>query len=113
MSATEATTAAPKPSRAGRLICLVRQLIDYGRQLAATLRNNQHPFSASDIALILARITRGLLRAEALEARIIRTAAKLDAEPAPPRSSLPPPIATRQRRRPVHRSRHLGPCPRA
>jgi hypothetical protein len=86
MPATEATPAAPKPSRAGRLICLVRQLIDYGRQLAATLRDNQHPFSASDIALILARITRGLLRAEALEARIIRTAAKLDAEPAPPRT---------------------------
>ncbi len=86
MSATEATTADPKPSRASRLIGLVRQLIDYGRQLAATLRNNQHPFSASDIALILARITRGLLRAEALEARIIRTAAKLDAEPAPPRA---------------------------
>jgi hypothetical protein len=86
MSATEASTATPKPSPSGRLIGLVRQLIDYGRQLAATLRTNPHPFSASDFALILARITRGLLRAEALEERIIRTAAKLDAEPAPPRT---------------------------
>jgi hypothetical protein len=44
------------------------------------------PFSASDLALILARITRGLLRAEALEARVIRDTARLDAEPAPPRA---------------------------
>jgi hypothetical protein len=85
MSATEAP-ADPKPSRAGRLLGLVRQLIDYARQLATTLRNNPHPFSASDLALILARITRGLLRAEALEARVIRDTARLDAEPAPPRA---------------------------
>ncbi len=86
MSAAEAASD-PKPSRASGLLGLVRQLIDYGRQLAATLRSNPHPFGASDIALILARITRGLLRAEALEARIIRTAATLDAEPAPPRAA--------------------------
>ena len=76
----------PKPSRAGRLLGLVRQLIDYGRQLATTLRINPPPFGPSDIALILARITRGLLRAEALEARVIRNTARLDAEPAPPRA---------------------------
>jgi len=86
MSATEAATD-PKPTRAGRLLGLVRRLIDYGRQLATTLRNNPPPFSASDIALLLARITRGLLRAEALEARIIHTAVRLDAEPARPRAS--------------------------
>jgi hypothetical protein len=86
MSAAE-TALDPKPSRVSGLLGLVRQLIDYGRQLAATLRGNPHPFGASDIALILARITRGLLRAEALEARIIRTAARLDAEPAPPRAA--------------------------
>ena len=85
MSATEAP-ADPKPSRAGRLLGLVRRLIDYGRQLAATLRTNTPPFSTTDIALILARITRGLLRAEALEARVIRDTARLDAEPAPPRA---------------------------
>jgi hypothetical protein len=85
MSATEAP-ADPKPSRAGRLLGLVRRLIDYGRQLATMLRTNPPPFSASDLALIFARITRGLLRAEALEARVIRDTARLDAEPAPPRA---------------------------
>jgi len=85
MSATEAP-ADPQPSRAGRLLGLVRRLIDYGRQLATTLRINPPPFSAGDIALLLARITRGLLRAEALEARVIRDTARLDAEPAPPRA---------------------------
>jgi hypothetical protein len=85
MSATEAP-ADPKPTPAGRLLGLVRQLIDYGRQLATTLWINPPPFSASDIALILARITRGLLRAKALEARVIRDTARLDAEPAPPRA---------------------------
>ena len=85
MSATEAAID-PKPCRSGRLLSLVRQLIDYGKQLAATLRSTPHPFGTGDIALILARITRGLLRAEALEARIIRTATRLDAEPARPRA---------------------------
>jgi hypothetical protein len=77
----------PRPSRASGLLGLVRRLIDYGRQLATTFRSNPHPFGASDIALILAHITRGLLRAEALEARIIRDAVRLDAEPAPPRAA--------------------------
>jgi hypothetical protein len=94
MSTTEAP-ADPKPSPAGRLLGLVRQLIDYGRQLVTTLRNNPHQLSAGDIALILARITRGLLRAEALEARVIRDTARLDAEPAPPRGD------SRRRSRPA------------
>jgi hypothetical protein len=88
MSAAEAT-AAPKPNRLSGLLALVRQLIDYGRHLATTLRGNPHPLSAGDIAEILARITRGLLRAEALEARLIRNAARLDAAPAPPRAPSP------------------------
>ena len=65
MSAIEAAPD-PKPSRASGLLGLVRQLIDYGRELAATFRSSPHP-RHHDIALILARITRGLLRAEALE----------------------------------------------
>jgi hypothetical protein len=85
MSTAEAASD-PKPSRAARLLGLVRQLIDYGRQLAATLRGDPPPFGPGDIALILARITHGLLRAEALEARIIRDAARLDAGPVPPRA---------------------------
>ncbi len=86
MSATEAATD-PKPSRTSGLLGLVRQLIDYGRQLAATLRSNPHRFGTSDIALILARITSGLLRAEALETRVIRGGARLDAAPASPRAA--------------------------
>ncbi len=85
MSATETTTT-PKPNRLSSLLALVRQLIDYGRQLATTLRGNPHPLGAGDIALILERITRGLLRAEALEARLIRSAARPDAAPASPRA---------------------------
>ncbi len=109
MSAAEAASD-PKPSRASGLLGLVRQLIDYGRQLAATLRSNPHPFGASDIALILARITRGLLRAEALEARIIRTAARLDADPAPPRAShRQAPPARAAAARPTDSARPLSP----
>jgi hypothetical protein len=85
MSAAEAITE-PKPSRSSRLLGVVRQLIHYGRQLVTTLRDNPRRFGAGDIALILARITRGLLRAEALEARLIRNAARPDAAPAPPRA---------------------------
>jgi hypothetical protein len=98
MSGTEAP-ADPQPSRAGRLLGLIRQLIDYGRQLATTLRINPHAFGTSDIALILARITRGLLRAEALEARVIRDTARLDADPAPPHapSHRSPPARTADR----------------
>ena len=80
------SAAAPKPNRFSGLLALVRQLIDYGRHLATTLRGNPHPLGAGDISEILARITRGLLRAEALEARLIRSAARPDAAPAPPRA---------------------------
>jgi len=73
MSAAET---APKPNRFSGLLALVRQLIDYGIHLATTLRGNPHPLGAGDFAEILARITRGLLRAEALEARLIRSAAR-------------------------------------
>jgi hypothetical protein len=90
MSTTEAAST-PEPCPAGRLLTLVRSLIDYGTRLAAALRQHgdaarsavAFPFGSTDIALILARIARGLLRAEALEARIIRDAACLDAEPKP------------------------------
>jgi hypothetical protein len=91
---TAATTPAPttEPSRAGRLLDLVRRLIEYGKELATTLRQSSvttdlaaamRPFGTRDIALILARITCGLHRADALEARLVRGAARLDAEPRP------------------------------
>jgi hypothetical protein len=87
------TTEAPdveKPSRAGRLLDLVRRLIDYGKELAATLQlRPTEPgiasvtrfFGITDIALILARITSGLHRAQVLEARLVRNAKHLDAPP--------------------------------
>ena len=92
-----ATEAAPdsKPTPSGRLLALVRALIAFGRQAAHSLSRNYPTLSANDIALILRRIARGLMRAEALEARIIRGAPWLDAEPGPRRapSQRKPPSA--------------------
>ena len=75
-----AAASAPAPTRTGRLFGLVRKLIDYGKDLAHTLQQRTaatnlftiaRHFGTSDIALILARITRGLLLANALEARLV------------------------------------------
>jgi hypothetical protein len=68
---------------AALLLDLVRKLIDYGKELAATLhrRAADDPyfapfnFGTNDLALILARITRGLQRAAALEERLVNLAA--------------------------------------
>jgi hypothetical protein len=76
-----------KPSRSASLLGLVRKLIDYGRELAATIRQRAFTdpisvrccFGTADVALILARISRGLHRANALEARLLRNADRLDA----------------------------------
>jgi hypothetical protein len=77
-------------SRVGRLLELVRRLIDYGKELAATLTQSSvtpdpgataRAFGTRDIRLILARITLGLLRANALEARLVESAHP-DAAPA-------------------------------
>ncbi|MGA9016585.1 MAG: hypothetical protein WB509_29165, partial [Acetobacteraceae bacterium] len=65
-----------QPSRSANLLGLVRKLIDYGRELAATIRRRAFTdpivvrccFGTADVALILARISRGLHRANALEA---------------------------------------------
>jgi hypothetical protein len=100
-----------QPSRSARLLDLVRKLIDYGKELATTLRERASTdlrfdalrFGTSDLALILARITRGLNRATALEARLLQNAARLDAEPAPSRA----PSRPRQRAaQPVARRAH-------
>ena len=86
------TAPASQPSRAGGLLELVHKLISYGTFLAATLRQRglgNHPavhgrlFGTTNVTLILARIARGLLRAAALEARLQRSAARLDAPPRP------------------------------
>jgi hypothetical protein len=80
-----------KPSRSWLLLSLIRRLIDYGKELTATLhdraatdpRSVVRSFGIADLALILVRIKRGLLRANALEARLVQNAARLDAEREP------------------------------
>ena len=70
---------AETPSRMGRLLGLVRKLIDYGKELANTVHERiaadpifaRCAFGCSDLTLILARITRGLQLAGALEARLV------------------------------------------
>jgi len=68
------------PSR-GRLLGLVRRLVDYGRDLVATLQARDtpdtpldvaHRFGGVTLALVIARITRGLMIAAALERRLLR-----------------------------------------
>ncbi len=75
--------AAAMPAAIGRVLIVVRKLIDYGKQLADTLQQRAtapgfarfaRRFGTADVAAILARITNGLLRAAALEARLCRRA---------------------------------------
>jgi hypothetical protein len=92
--------------RFGRALSLVRKLIDYGKQLAATLQ--QHAvaatdiftitmnFGTADIAEIAARIARALHLAGALEDRLISRAAQPERAPPigipavrQPRAALP------------------------
>ena len=91
-------TGADAPSRTGRLLGLVRTLIDYGRQLAATLQQRTSAtnitditrnFGTIDIGEILARITRGLLRAAALETKLSSRLARQQAVPAAPSARSP------------------------
>src|SRR5579872_5064202 len=77
----EPAAGAPAPSRTSRLLGIVRKLIDYGKDLAHTLQQGATTttalitvalqFGTRDIALILARLSRGLLLANALEARLV------------------------------------------
>jgi hypothetical protein len=99
-----------QPSRSGRLLALVRKLITYGRELAATVRQRVAAdpsfagtsFGTADLAVIVARIARALLLAQALEARVLNRATAFDKGPRPrcarsaPRREPPasPPAAT-------------------
>ncbi|HME26950.1 MAG TPA: hypothetical protein VKI44_37445 [Acetobacteraceae bacterium] len=110
-----APTTDPDPHRAGgavpgaigRVLSVVRKLIDYGKQLAGTVQLRAaapgfalfaRPFGTADLAIILARITNGLRRAAALEARLCRRAARgQDLTPAPIRlPATPGPRPARQ-----------------
>src|SRR3954468_3255440 len=77
--------AATVPTAIGRVLSVVRRLIDYGRQLAGTVQNRAAapgfplfaiPFGTADLAAILARITSGLRLAVALEAALCQRAAR-------------------------------------
>src|SRR5487761_2290533 len=87
------TPQGPKPDRAGKpvpegiaaVLVLVRILLEYGRHLAATLEHRAAARSFSVIAqffgparlpAILARLSRGILRAMALESVLLARAAR-------------------------------------
>src|SRR5271166_544007 len=98
MSDTAPTRPDDQPSRSGRLLALVRKLIDYGRELAATVRQRvtsdsgfaRSRFGTADLGVIFARIARGLQLAQALEARVLSRAAALDKGPRPRRARSAP-----------------------
>jgi hypothetical protein len=97
------------------MLTLLRKLIDYGQELLRTVQQRTAAtplltvalhFGTRDAAVILARITRGLRLADALEARLIIRPARLDARPAlagPARVRAPPDGAERIVRRAVKR----------
>jgi hypothetical protein len=81
------------PTALGRVLNVVRKLIDFGKQIAATVQQRAtapgfslfaKPFGTADLAVILARITNGLRRAAALEAKLCQRAARgQDLTPSP------------------------------
>jgi len=86
-----AAAGADAPSRTGRLLGLVRKLIDCGKELASTLQQRTaatnlatitRNFGTFDIASIVAHITRALHRAAALEIRLLSRVARGDDGPA-------------------------------
>jgi hypothetical protein len=71
------------PTAIGRVLGVLRRLIDFGKQIAVTVQQRATTpdfasfakrFGTADLALILARITNGLRLAAALEARLNRRA---------------------------------------
>lgn len=81
------------PSRSAHLLGLVHSLIAFGKSLLETLQRDPgpnerfgitHRFGTKNIALIIARITRGLLIAGALDDRLVHSARQLDRRPSSP-----------------------------
>ena len=104
--------AAPAHSHTARVLSLLRKLITFGQDLARTVQQRTAAgalltvalqFGTRDFALILARITRALRLANALEARLLSRPARPDAEPAPYRASADRAAGTARRavRRPA------------
>jgi hypothetical protein len=101
-----ASGSATSPSRTAQLLFLVRKLMDYGFELALTLKRRAaandvsamvRPFGTTDIALILARITRGLRLAGVLEERLMRHPVLKENKPT---STSAPSTSAPSRRRP-------------
>lgn len=110
------------PSRIGRLFRVIRKLIDYGKEVASTLQQRASVpefyllaggFGTLDLARIIARITCGLQRAAALEARLREHAATgRDVEPAPTRKpSVPKPSPPKPRTAQAAAARPAAPAP--
>ena len=97
-AAAETPAPTTEPSRSGRLLNVVRKLINFGRELVAAVRERataeprfaKGRLGTTDLALIFARIAHGLLLANALEARVLQRAAHLDAGPRPARARSAP-----------------------
>ena len=75
------------PSRSAHLLGLVRELLTFGQALLHVLQHQDattplgwifRAFGSSDIALIIARVKRGLMLAAALDARLVRREKYLD-----------------------------------
>jgi hypothetical protein len=110
-----------EPSRTARLLGLVRMLMDYGFELACTLQRRAapndvsvsamiRPFGTINLALILARITRGLRLAGALEERLMRRPVAEEKKPAS--TSAPSPRQPRAARPAAARRTLEDPDPR-
>jgi hypothetical protein len=90
-----APTPGPPPQRIAALLRLVRILLDYGRHLAGTVEHRAASpgfaaiavcFGTANLAVILAHLHRGILRASALERVLLaRAASGRDIEFAAPR----------------------------
>ncbi len=105
----QATAAAS--TRTSRLLGLVRKLIAFGSELADKLKRNPSPetirweatrFGTLNLALILARITRGLQLAAALEAKLALRADRPD----PVRATTPRATSPRKPRSPRQKDPH-------
>jgi hypothetical protein len=91
-----ATGGSDVPSRSGHLIGLLRKLVEYGKELVHALQSRPAAtmqltfmvgFGTRDIALILARMMRGLRIAVALDDRLVQNAAQLNRPPAKARAA--------------------------
>jgi hypothetical protein len=111
---------APTQSRADRVLSVLRKLIGYGQELARTVQQRAAAgtlitvavhFGTRDVALILARIVRGLRLANALETRLASGPVRLDAIPAVVRA--PPPTRARRTARPAVQRPDLPDVPTA